>query len=131
MTTLIVAYITSNPRLEDTEDETLEQTRKRSKWNNGRGHILNEMKDSLVNVYQFYESKKLLWDALEDKYMVEDTSSKKFLVSKYNSYKMVDNRLIIDQFHELQKIHANIKLHDINLDEIFIVSNIIDKLSSS
>ena len=59
------------------------------------------MKDSLVNVYQFYESKKLLWDALEDKYMVEDTSSKKFLVSKYNSYKMVDNRLIIDQFHDV------------------------------
>ena len=105
MTTLIVAYITSNPRLEDTEDETLEQTRKRSKWNNDDficwGHILNGIKDSRFDVYQFHESTKLLWEALEDKYIAEDASSKKFLVSNSNAYKMVDNRLIIDQFHDV------------------------------
>nr|GEV78474.1 hypothetical protein [Tanacetum cinerariifolium] len=49
------------------EDDTLEQTRKRCKWENNdyicRGHILNE-----------------------------DASSKKFLVSNFNNYKMVDSR---------------------------------------
>ncbi|GKD81679.1 hypothetical protein Tco_1348518 [Tanacetum coccineum] len=49
------------------EDETLEQIRKRCKWENDdyicRGHILNE-----------------------------NASSKKFLVSNFNNYKMVDSR---------------------------------------
>ena len=41
---------------------------------------------------------------------------------------MVDNRPIIDQFHELQRMYANMKIHDISLDEFFIVSSIINKL---
>ena len=45
--------------------------------------------------------------------MAEDAGSKKFLVSNFNSYKMVDNRLVINQFHELQRMHANMKIHEI------------------
>ena len=44
---------------------------------------------------------------------------------------MVENRPIIDQFHELQRMHANMKIHKIEMDEVLIVSSIIDKLSSS
>ncbi|GJV31762.1 zinc finger, CCHC-type containing protein [Tanacetum coccineum] len=46
LTTLKVAYVLSTPRPEFVEEETLEQTRKRYKWDNDdyicRGHILNE-----------------------------------------------------------------------------------------
>ena len=63
--------------------------------------------------------------------MAEDASSKKFLVSNFNSYKMVEDRPIIDQFHELQRMHANLKLHKIEIDEVFLVSSIIDKLPPS
>ena len=62
--------------------------------------------------------------------MAEDVSSEKVLVSNFNSYKMVENRPIIDQFHDLQRMHANMKLHKIEMDEAFIVS-IIDKLPPS
>ncbi|GJR47598.1 zinc finger, CCHC-type containing protein [Tanacetum coccineum] len=45
LTTLKVVYVFSTPMLEFLEDETLEQTRKRCKWENDdyicRGHILN------------------------------------------------------------------------------------------
>ena len=61
------------------------------------------MQDSLFDIYQYHESAKELWDTLENKYMAEDASSKKFLVSNFNSYKMVENHPIIDQFHELQE----------------------------
>ena len=44
---------------------------------------------------------------------------------------MVENCPVIDQFHELQIMHANIKLHKFEMDEVFIVSNIIDKLPPS
>ncbi|GJT07468.1 hypothetical protein Tco_0841930 [Tanacetum coccineum] len=45
------------------------------------GLILNGMSDSLFDIYQNVESSKELWDSLEAKYIVEDASSKKFLVS--------------------------------------------------
>ena len=44
---------------------------------------------------------------------------------------MIENRLIIDQFHELQRLHSNMQIHDIKMDEIFVVSSIIDKLPPS
>ncbi|GJT98488.1 zinc finger, CCHC-type containing protein [Tanacetum coccineum] len=40
-------------------------------------------------------------DSLEAKYMAEDTSSKKFLVSDFTNYKMTDSRLVIEQYNEL------------------------------
>nr|GEY61100.1 zinc finger, CCHC-type [Tanacetum cinerariifolium] len=66
-TMLKVVYVLSTPMPEFMENETLEQIRKRCKWENDdyicRRHILNE-----------------------------DASSKKFLVSNFNNYKMVDSR---------------------------------------
>ena len=41
---------------------------------------------------------------------------------------MLDNRPAMDQFHELQCMYNNMKVHDITMDEIYIVSSIIDKL---
>ncbi|GKD08372.1 hypothetical protein Tco_1188057 [Tanacetum coccineum] len=55
------------------------------------GHILNGMPDALFDVYQNVGPAKELWDQLESKYMAEDASSKKFLVSNFNNYKMVDS----------------------------------------
>ena len=83
------------------------------------------MKDSLFDVYQFHESEKLFWDVLEDKYMAEEASSKKYLVSNFNAFP------IVYQFQELQSMYANMKIHDICLDEIFIVSSKSDKLPPS
>ncbi|GJU26977.1 hypothetical protein Tco_1165598 [Tanacetum coccineum] len=45
------------------------------------GLILNDISNHLFNIYQNVESSKELWVSLEAKYLVEDASSKKFLVS--------------------------------------------------
>ncbi|GKD95581.1 hypothetical protein Tco_1379478 [Tanacetum coccineum] len=106
LTTLKVIYVLSTLQPEVIENGTLDQTRRRSKWENDdyicRGHILNGMSDSLFDIYQNVESARKLWDSLESKYIVEDTSSKKFLVSDFNNYKMTDARPIMDnQFKTL------------------------------
>ena len=44
---------------------------------------------------------------------------------------MVDNKLIIDQFHEIQRILNHCKLKKLNMDEDVIVSAIIEKLPPS
>ncbi|GKC42181.1 zinc finger, CCHC-type containing protein [Tanacetum coccineum] len=86
LSSMSVVYVLTTPMLDDGgENPTVEQVRKRAKWDNDdyvcRGLILNGMSDSLSDVYQNVETSKELWDTLEAKYMAEDASSKKFLVS--------------------------------------------------
>ncbi|GKE23931.1 zinc finger, CCHC-type containing protein [Tanacetum coccineum] len=72
-----VVYVLTTPMPEDGgENPTMEQVRKRAKWDNDdyvcRGLILNGMSGSLFDVYQNVKTSKELWDTLEAKYMAED-----------------------------------------------------------
>ncbi|GJR79712.1 zinc finger, CCHC-type containing protein [Tanacetum coccineum] len=78
-------------------------------------------------VEQNVETSKELWDTLEAKYMAEDASSKKFLVSNFINYKMTDSRPVLEQYNEL----LGILQHKMNMDESIQVSCIIDKLPPS
>ncbi|GJZ22212.1 zinc finger, CCHC-type containing protein [Tanacetum coccineum] len=85
LSNMSVVYVLTTPIPDDGNDATVDQLRKRAKWDNDeyvcRGLILNGMSDSLFDVYQIVKSSKKLWDSFEAKYMAEDASSKKFLVS--------------------------------------------------
>ncbi|GJW96333.1 zinc finger, CCHC-type containing protein [Tanacetum coccineum] len=117
------------------ENPTMKQVRKRAEWDNDdyvcRGLILNGMSDSLFDVYQNVETSKELWDTLEAKYMAEDASSKKFLVSNFTNYKMTDSRPVLEQYNELLGILGRFTQHNMNMDESIKVSCIIDKLPPS
>ncbi|KAL0380534.1 UNVERIFIED_CONTAM: hypothetical protein Sangu_0117700, partial [Sesamum angustifolium] len=63
------------------------------------------------------------------KYMAEDVSSKKFLVSNFNNYKMVDSSA--EQYNELLHIHGQFTQHNLMMDEEISVSSVIDKLPPS
>ncbi|GJQ90099.1 hypothetical protein Tco_0001238 [Tanacetum coccineum] len=76
LTTLKVVYVLTTLMPELLEDDTVEAIRRRAKWN--------------------MESAKELWDSLESKYMAEDASSKKFIISNFNNYKMVDSRPVME-----------------------------------
>ncbi|GJR50986.1 zinc finger, CCHC-type containing protein [Tanacetum coccineum] len=89
------------------------------------------MSDALFDVYQNVESAKELWDQLEAKYMAEDTSSKKFLVSNFNNCRMVDSRSVMEKYHELLQILGQCTQHGLFMDESISVSSIIDKLPPS
>ncbi|XP_039686017.1 uncharacterized protein [Medicago truncatula] len=135
LTTLKVAYVLNMARPEEKDDETVAETRDRQKWDNDDyiclGHILNGMSDSLFDIYQSSPSAKDLWDKLETRYMREDATSKKFLVSHFNNYKMVDHKSVMEQLYEIERILNNYKQHNMNMDETIIVSSIIDKLPPS
>nr|GEX86431.1 zinc finger, CCHC-type [Tanacetum cinerariifolium] len=77
------------------------------------------------------EALKELWDSLESKYMAEDSSSKKFLVSNFNNYKMVDSRPVMKQYIELIMILGQYTHHVLKMDESISVLSIIDKLPPS
>ncbi|GJU40400.1 hypothetical protein Tco_1193357 [Tanacetum coccineum] len=58
--------------------------------------------------------KKAKWDnddyvCREAKYMAEDASSKKFLVSNFTNYKMTDSRPVMEQYNELLDFKHTLK----------------------
>ncbi|GJY31229.1 zinc finger, CCHC-type containing protein [Tanacetum coccineum] len=135
LTTLKVVYVLTTLMPELIEDDTVEVIRRRAKWENDdyicRGHILNGMSDPPFDIYHNVESAKELWDSLESKYMAEDASSKKLLVSNFNNYKMVDSRPVMEQFNELLRILGQYTQHGLKMDESIFVSSVIDKLLPS
>ncbi|GKF92738.1 hypothetical protein Tco_0279457 [Tanacetum coccineum] len=65
LSSMSVVYVLTTPIPEDGgDDATMEQIRKRAKWDNDdylcRGLILNDMSDSLFDIYQNVESSKEL-----------------------------------------------------------------------
>ncbi|GKF37372.1 hypothetical protein Tco_0114130, partial [Tanacetum coccineum] len=100
----VYVLTTSMPEL--MEDDTVEAIRRRATWENDdyicRGHILNE-----------------------------DASSKKFLVSNFNNYKMVDFRPVMEQFNEILRILEQYTQHGLKVDGYISVSSVIDKLPPS
>ncbi|GKB14617.1 zinc finger, CCHC-type containing protein [Tanacetum coccineum] len=106
LTTLKVVYLLTTLMPELMEDDTVEAISRRAKWDNDdyicRGHILNE-----------------------------DASGKKFFVSNFNNYKMVDSRPDMEQFNELLRILGQYTQHGLKMDESISVSSVIDKLPPS
>nr|GEY56949.1 zinc finger, CCHC-type [Tanacetum cinerariifolium] len=109
LSSMSVVYVLTTPMPEDGgENPTVEQVRKKN-----------------------VESSKELWDTFEAKYMAEDASSKKFLVSNFINYKMIDSRLVLEQYNKLLRILGRFTQHKMNMDESIQVSCIIDKLPPS
>ncbi|GMP64195.1 hypothetical protein CsSME_00025581 [Camellia sinensis var. sinensis] len=135
LTTLKVVYMPTIPYLVEQEDKTMEKTRTRTKWENGdyicRGHILNALSDSLFDVYQHLETTKQLWDILQSKYLTENATSKKFLVSNIMRFTIIDTKPIMEQFHEIQHILSQFRQKNMNMDESIVVLSIIEKQPSS
>lgn len=66
-----------------------------------RKYVLNGLVDSLYNVYCKTMTAKELQDSLERKYKTQIVCSKKFVVTQFLDYKMVDSNNVIGQVQEL------------------------------
>ncbi|PNX68547.1 hypothetical protein L195_g056228, partial [Trifolium pratense] len=93
-----------------------------------KNYIINGLKDDLYDYYRTYNSARNVWEALSKKYDTEEVGVKKYAVSRYLKYQMVDERSIEVQSRELQKIAHEIITEGMPLDEQFQISVIIDKL---
>lgn len=88
---------------------TIGDTSARQKWDQDdyiyKGHICYAISlNSLFDQYHKKKTAKEIWEALEAKCMLEDTTSKIFFVSKFFQYRMVDRTKVIEQFHETTHI---------------------------
>ncbi|GKE13660.1 zinc finger, CCHC-type containing protein, partial [Tanacetum coccineum] len=104
------------------------------RWQKKMHFILKTLKVAYVlstPMPEFVEEERLEQTRKHSKYMAEDTSSKKFLVSNFNNYRMVDSRSVMGQYHELLRILGQYTQHGLFMDESISVSSIIDKLPPS
>lgn len=60
--------------------------------------------------------------------MTEDSTSKKFLISCFNNYQMIDGRFIMDQFHANEKMLNQFKQYHMKMDETIVVSSKLERL---
>ncbi|CAJ2637004.1 unnamed protein product [Trifolium pratense] len=96
-----------------------------------KNYIINGLEDDLYDYYRTYNTASDVWEALSKKYDTEEAGVKKYAVSRYLKYQMVDERSVEVQSHELQKIAHEIITEGMPLHEQFQISVIIDKLPPS
>ncbi|XP_070029916.1 uncharacterized protein [Nicotiana sylvestris] len=94
-------------------------------------YILSALEDDLYNLYSAMNTLKELWDALEKKYKTEYVCLKKFVVSKFLNYKMIDNKTVGTQVQELQLIFHDLIAEGMFMNKAFQVAAIIKKLHPS
>ncbi|GKB11399.1 zinc finger, CCHC-type containing protein [Tanacetum coccineum] len=111
-----VVYVLTTPISKDGDDATVEQLRKRAKWDNDdyvcRGLILKGMSNPLFDIYQNVESRKELCDSLEAKYMAEDASSKKFLKDFKHTLKHNKEELTLVELGSHLRIEESLRVQD-------------------
>lgn len=116
------------------DQPTTEQLKLFQTWTDNdfpyKNYILNGLCDDLYNYCSSCKTAKEFWDALQ-KYDTEEAEAKKFAISRYLKYQMIDDKSVEPQSHKLQKIAHEIISERMNLDEQFQVVVIIDKLPSS
>lgn len=95
------------------------------------GCIISNISDGLVDVYIDMTDAKVLWDALVARYDAADACNELYLMESFHDYRMVNNRSVVEQTHEVQCIVKNLKLLKYQLPDKFVAGCIIAKLPSS
>ena len=124
-----VWFITEGPT---TEPHTLEEERAYQTADNlFRGAVINVLGENLVDAYMHIPSGKEMWDALEAKFGASDAGSELYVMEQFYDYRMVDDRSIVEQAHELQALAKELDNFKCNLPEKFVAGGIIAKLPPS
>ncbi|XP_038902475.1 uncharacterized protein LOC120089128 [Benincasa hispida] len=114
------------------EAQTEQQIKESTDWEEKdflcKNVILNGLTDDLYDYYSTMKTTKVVCDALQKKYDTMEAGSKKYDVSCYLKFQMMDDKYVEAQSHKLQKIAYEIITEGMPLDEQFQVAIIIDKL---
>ncbi|CAO2048019.1 unnamed protein product [Urochloa humidicola] len=95
------------------------------------GCLISIISDRLVDVYIDTTDAKVLWDALTVRYDATDVGSELYLMKSFHDYRMVNNRSVVEQAHEVQCIVKDLKLLKCQISDKFVAGCIIAKLPSS
>lgn len=89
---------------------------------------MSPVEDNIYNLCSDALTAKDLRKVLDRKYKTEESGDKKYIVSRYGNFKMIDDKQIIHQVHDLQAMVNEIIKEGTQFDEQFRVVTIIEKL---
>ena len=96
-----------------------------------RGAVISVLGENLVDAYMECTSGKELWDALKGRFGVPDAGSELYIMEQFFDYKMVDDRPVVEQAHELQALAKELDSFNCALPDKFVAGGIIAKLPPS
>ncbi|KAM6583858.1 hypothetical protein CsatB_010860 [Cannabis sativa] len=95
-------------------------------------NIFSSLSDNLFNLYSKKTmTAKELWQELRLLHLCEEYQTERSQVKKYIEFKMVEDRSILEQVHEINRIADSIVAAGMTVEEKFHVSVIISKLPPS
>ena len=100
-----------------------------------RGCVISVLAENLVDSYVLLSTGKELWDALEAQYGVSDTGSELYTMEQFLDYRMVEDRSVVEQTHEIYTLAKDLKNYSKEspcvLPDKFVAGGIISKLPPS
>ncbi|XP_074305001.1 uncharacterized protein LOC141639923 [Silene latifolia] len=96
-----------------------------------RCQLLNNMTDTLFDLFMVHTSSKLIWESLEAKYGADDAGKKKYVVGKWLQFQMVDGKPIMDQVHVHENLCADVVNEGMKLDDVFVANVLQEKFPPS
>ncbi|KAK1605653.1 hypothetical protein QYE76_029326 [Lolium multiflorum] len=95
------------------------------------GAVLSVLGDKLVDAYLHLRNGKELWDALDAKFGAADAGGELYAMEQFNDYRMVENRSVVEQAHEIQIMAKELELLKCVLPDKFVAGCIVAKLPPS
>lgn len=95
------------------------------------GVILSVLGDKLVDAYLHIRNGKELWDALDAKFRAADAEGELYAMVQFNDYRMVENRSVVEQDHQIQIMAKELELLKCVLPDKFDAGCIVAKLPPS
>ena len=74
------------------------------------GAVQNVLSDHLFDSTLHIKDAKTLWDHLNATYGASDASSELYIMESFHDYKMVANRSVVKQAHEVQRLAKELEL---------------------
>jgi hypothetical protein len=95
------------------------------------GAVRNVLLDHLFDSMMHIKDAMALWDHLNATYGASDAGKELYIMESFNNYKMVANKLVVEQAHEIQRLAKELELLKYVLPDEFVAGCIIAKLPSS
>jgi hypothetical protein len=93
--------------------------------------VIGTLANKYVDSYITCTSTKELWDALDEKFGVSNAGSELCIMEQLFDYKMVENRPVVEQAHEIHALAKELEKFPCVLPDKFVAGSIIAKLPPS
>ena len=88
-------------------------------WETGnkqvRHVILSTFSNELFDIYCQFKVAKEIWDAINKKYILEDTRTHKYAIENFRNFQIIEDRDVSSQIHDYHLLINDLAIEDIKL----------------